>query len=125
MNDYVGLDVSLAQTAICVVDDDGKPLWRLEPGPVVLAERFVAADALAGEQALMRLTCRTRSRSKMARSRDVRRRSSSSGEGGTTMAQTRGSPRRQASSVLSSVSPSMASVFARRCRRGTVLIGME
>ena len=52
MNDYVGLDVSLAQTAICVVDDDGKPLWRLEPGPVVLAERFVAADALAGEQAL-------------------------------------------------------------------------
>jgi len=26
MNQYVGLDVSLEQTAICVVDDDGKPL---------------------------------------------------------------------------------------------------
>jgi len=28
MNQYVGLDVSLKQTAICVVDDDGKPLWQ-------------------------------------------------------------------------------------------------
>ena len=30
MRQYVGLDVSLEQTAICVVDDDGKPLWQGE-----------------------------------------------------------------------------------------------
>ena len=28
MSHYVGLDVSLEQTAIGVVDDDGKPLWQ-------------------------------------------------------------------------------------------------
>ena len=28
MRQYVGLDVSLEQTAIGVVDDDGKPLWQ-------------------------------------------------------------------------------------------------
>ena len=28
MNQYVGLDVSLEQTAFCVVDDNGKPLWQ-------------------------------------------------------------------------------------------------
>lgn len=28
MNQYVGLDVSLEQTAICVVDDDGTPVWQ-------------------------------------------------------------------------------------------------
>jgi len=28
MNQYVGLDVSLEQTAICVVDDNGKPVWQ-------------------------------------------------------------------------------------------------
>ncbi len=28
MDRYVGLDVSLEQTSICVVDDNGKPLWQ-------------------------------------------------------------------------------------------------
>ena len=28
MDQYVGLDVSLEQTSICVVDDNGKPLWQ-------------------------------------------------------------------------------------------------
>src|SRR3712207_1408400 len=28
MNQYVGLDVSLEQTSICVVDEDGKALWQ-------------------------------------------------------------------------------------------------
>jgi hypothetical protein len=42
------------------------------------------------------------------------------------MAQTRGSPRCQAISVRSSVSPSIASVLARRWRRGTAIdVGME
>ena len=58
-------------------------------------ERFVIGDPLTGEQPLMRLTCRTRSCSRVARSRDVRRRSSCSGVGATTIVQTRGSPRRQ------------------------------
>src|SRR6516164_984446 len=69
----------------------------------------------------MRFVCRMRSRSSMARSRETRRRSSSLGLGGTVMAQTRGSPRCQAISVRSSVSPSIASVLARRCRRGTAI----
>src|SRR6267154_2295388 len=53
-----------------------------------------------------------RSRSSVARSRETRRQSSSLGLGGTVMAQTRGSPRFQAISVRSSVSPSIASVLA-------------
>jgi predicted NBD/HSP70 family sugar kinase len=28
MNQYVGLDVSLEQTAVCIVDEHGKALWR-------------------------------------------------------------------------------------------------
>ena len=28
MDQYVGLDASLEQTSICVVDDNGKPLWQ-------------------------------------------------------------------------------------------------
>src|SRR5580700_6872717 len=48
-----------------------------------------------------------RSRSSVARSRETRRQSSSLGLGGTVMAQTRGSPRCQAISVRSSLSPSI------------------
>src|SRR5215471_16902190 len=62
----------------------------------------------------MRFVCRMRSWSSFARSRVIRRRSSSLGLGGTVMAQTRGSPRCQAINVRSSVSPSIASVLARR-----------
>src|ERR1700737_1230120 len=62
-----------------------------------------------------------RSRSSVARSRETRRQSSSLGLGGTVMAQTRGSPRCQAISVRRSVSPSIASVLARRWRRGTAI----
>src|SRR5438270_10761198 len=69
----------------------------------------------------MRFVCRMRSRSSVARSRETRRRSSSFGVGGTGRAQTRGSPRCQAISVRSSVSPSIASVLARRWRRGTAI----
>src|SRR5215813_15400824 len=50
----------------------------------------------------MRLVCRMRSCSSFARSRVIRRRSSSLGLGGTVMAQTRGSPRCQAINVRSS-----------------------
>jgi predicted NBD/HSP70 family sugar kinase len=28
MKQYVGLDVSLEQTAVCIVDEQGKALWR-------------------------------------------------------------------------------------------------
>ena len=70
---------------------------------------------------LMRFVCRIRSCNSIARSRHTRRRSSSSGVGGTTIAQTRGSPRVHASSVLRSVSPSIASVLARRRRLGTAM----
>ena len=28
MKQYVGLDVSLEQTAVCIVDEQGKTLWR-------------------------------------------------------------------------------------------------
>jgi hypothetical protein len=50
-----------------------------------------------------------------------RRLSSCSGVGGTTISQTRGSPRFQASNVLSSDSPSIPSVFARRRRLDTAM----
>jgi len=53
----------------------------------------------------MRFVCRMRPRSSVARSREIRRQSSSLGLGGTVMAQTRGSPRRHAISVRKSVSP--------------------
>src|SRR6516164_6604008 len=69
----------------------------------------------------MRLVCRTRSCSSFARSREIRRQSSSLGLGGTVIVQTRGSPRCQAINVRSSVSPSVASVLARRWRRGTAI----
>src|SRR5215472_4014175 len=69
----------------------------------------------------MRFVCRMRSCSSFARSRVIRRRSSSLGLGGTVMAQTRGSPRCQAINVRSSVSPSIASVLARRWRRGRAI----
>src|SRR5271165_5090153 len=58
-----------------------------------------------------------RSLSSVPRSRVSRRRSSCSGLGARTMEQTRRSPRAQAISVRNSVSPSIASVLALRCRR--------
>ena len=67
----------------------------------------------------IRLVCWIRSVMSVCRSRDSRRRSSSSGLGGTTIEQTRGSPRFQAISVRSSVSPSIRSLLALRLRRGT------
>ena len=66
---------------------------------------------------LMRFTCLTRSAISTLRSRQISRRSSSSGAGALTIAHTRGSPRLYASSVRSSASPSILSVFARRRRR--------
>src|ERR1700733_15561945 len=87
----------------------------------ILTQGLVIRDPLTDEQILRRLTCRTRSRSKMACSREVRRWSSSSGVGGDTIAQTRGSPRFQARSVRNNVSPSIVSVLARRRRLGTAI----
>jgi hypothetical protein len=55
-----------------------------------------------------------RSLIKVLRSREIRLRSSSAGLGGTTIEQTRGSPRLKALRVRRSVSPSMMSVLARR-----------
>src|SRR5512134_3155813 len=52
----------------------------------------------------MRLVSRTRSDTTILRSRTKRRRSSSAGVGGTTMEQTRGSPRFQAIRTRSNVS---------------------
>jgi len=56
MGVFVGLDVSLAKTAVCVVDRDGVVLWQgkvpSEPGPLVtrLAEWSGKID-LAGIEA--------------------------------------------------------------------------
>src|SRR5262245_11468008 len=50
MNRYVGLDVSQATTAICVVDDDGKTLAEgvtaTEPGTIAGFVRRRAPDAV-------------------------------------------------------------------------------
>src|ERR671938_385730 len=56
-----------------------------------------------------------------ARSRVRRRRDSSSGLGGCTMVQTWRSPRIQAIRVRRSFTPSILSVFGRRCRRLTAI----
>ena len=39
MSQYVGLDVSLKETSVCVLDGSGRVLWRAEakPEPVALA----------------------------------------------------------------------------------------
>ena len=65
----------------------------------------------------MRLTSFMRSAVSVRRSRLFRRRSSSLGLGGRTMARTRGSPRLLASKVRRSVSPKGLPVLARRRRR--------
>src|SRR5919199_1872968 len=70
---------------------------------------------------LIRFVCWVRSLRSVARSRVRRRRSSSSGLGGRTIEQTRRSPRAQAMRVRRSISPSIASVLARRCRRLTAI----
>ena len=70
---------------------------------------------------MIRLTCLIRSLTRALRSRTTRRLSSSSGVGTRSIAQTRGSPRLWASKALTSVSPSIRSVFARRRRRETAI----
>src|SRR3954469_21221312 len=70
---------------------------------------------------LIRFVCWMRSLSSVARSRVRRRRSSSSGLGGRTIEHTRRSPRAQAMRVRRSISPSIVSVLARRCRRLTAI----
>jgi hypothetical protein len=65
----------------------------------------------------LRLTCWTRSLVNPLRSRQRRRRSSCSGGGALAIAHTRASPRLYGSNVLSSASPAILSVFARRRRR--------
>src|SRR5277367_4318817 len=70
---------------------------------------------------LTRLTCLTRSAISTLRSRQRRRRSSSSGVGAFTIAHTRGSPRLYASNARSRASPSILSVLARRRRRDVAI----
>src|ERR1700688_3032898 len=70
---------------------------------------------------LTRLTCLTRSAISTLRSRQRRRRSSSSGVGAFPIAHTRGSPRLYASSARSRASPSILSVLARRRRRDVAI----
>jgi hypothetical protein len=56
MGAFIGLDVSLSKTAVCVVDRDGRGLWQgkvpSEPGPLIarLAEWWGSID-LAGIEA--------------------------------------------------------------------------
>ena len=56
MRVFIGIDVSLAKTAVCVVDRDGVMQWQgkvpSEPGPLIerLAEWFGAIE-LAGIEA--------------------------------------------------------------------------
>jgi hypothetical protein len=76
-------------------------------------QRIEARDALSGKQPAMRFVCRIRS-CNSNRALAAYPTTASSSVGGTTIAQTRGSPRVYASSVLKSVSPSIASVLARR-----------
>src|ERR1700689_2513647 len=73
---------------------------------------------------LTRLTCLTRSAISTLRSRQRRRRSSSSGLGAFTIAHTRGSPRLYASNARSRPSPSILSVLARRRRRDVAIDDM-
>ena len=37
MGVYVGLDVSLKQTSVCVIDEEGKVVWRGSCGTSVVA----------------------------------------------------------------------------------------
>jgi hypothetical protein len=54
MRVFIGLDVSLAKTAVCVVDHDGAVQWQgkvpSEPGPLIkrLAEWHVRDDDYGG-----------------------------------------------------------------------------
>jgi hypothetical protein len=84
--------------------------------PAVLVERIVVGDPLA-EQQSANAVCVPNAllQQRRALARDPL------GLGGTVIAQTRGSPRCQAINVRSSVSPSIASVLARRWRRGTAI----
>jgi hypothetical protein len=58
MRVFIGLDVSLAKTAICVVDRDGAVQWQgkvpSEPGPLIkrLAE-FSASSSLRGSRPVL------------------------------------------------------------------------
>ena len=70
---------------------------------------------------LMRLTCMMRSSISALRSRPIRRQSSFSTVGMRTIEQTLGSPRIHAIKVRTSASPSILSVFARRCLRETAI----
>ena len=94
---------------------------RLELFETITPKRIVVLDALAAEQAPESIGMLMRSLSSVPRSRVRRRRSSSSRLGARTMEQTRRSPRAQAISVRNSVSPSIASVLARRCLRLTAI----
>ncbi len=53
MPHYVGLDVSQKTTAICVVDEQGRRLWRgvcaTDPGPIsARVSRYAGVDAKVG-----------------------------------------------------------------------------
>ena len=93
----------------------------VEPLAPIAVQRLVTGDALGNNSPLTRLTCLTRSAISTLRSRQRRRRSSSSGVGAFTIAHTRGSPRLYASNARSRASPSILSVLARRRRRDVAI----
>jgi hypothetical protein len=92
-------------------------LQGVQPRSAVAMKRFVVDDALGKQKAFYAVYVLDRSASTVLRSRQIRRRSSSWGVGGLTMARTRGSPRLYAKSVRTRVSRSIVSVLARRRRR--------
>src|SRR3712207_3866986 len=52
MEQYVGLDVSLEQTSVCVVDGDGKTLWQ---GKCASTPEAIAATIRAKAPAVVRI----------------------------------------------------------------------
>src|SRR5207237_1232633 len=85
-------------------------------------QQLAALDHLRRRRGWIRLVCAVCSFTSRSRSRLARRASSCSAEGTRTIRTTRGSPRRNAISVRSIVSPSIRSVFTRRARWSTAML---
>jgi hypothetical protein len=86
-------------------------LERIQPRPSIATQRLIPGCALREEQSFDPVDVLDRSMISTLRSRQIRRRSSSSGVGARTIEQTRGSPRLWARSARSKVSPSILSIW--------------
>ena len=93
----------------------------LEPLASITAQRLVTRYSLGEQQPFYAIDVLYPSAISTLRSRQRRRRSSSSGVGALTIIHTRGSPRLYASNARSSASPSILSVLARRRRRDVAI----